>query len=52
MKVNTAFWVRCTDGSVKPDNTCIYQPKTHFKGGEIQWFDDRQLRKKKKNDKS
>ena len=25
----------------------IYQPKTNFKGGEIKWFDDTRLIKKK-----
>lgn len=25
----------------------IYQPKPNFKGGEIKWFDDKELIKKK-----
>lgn len=25
----------------------IYQPKTNFKGGEIKWFDDTRLMKRK-----
>ncbi len=46
-KQTIEFAVKTKNGIITNiGNATILQPKTHFKGGEIKWFDDSKLLKK------